>query len=133
MGQLHLRRVGVEARPEMVRGSKVVTAVSPSNIQYEATGDPAEDDHGSPVGATGKVSTSEVSEARKNGGGETSVTVVDKSDGSEDLDDDLCGDDGKRSLHSDPRMIGTSHSEGKWVLGHDEEHGESEPELLEML
>lgn len=118
MGQLHLRWVGVEARPELVQGTKVETAESPSNIQHESTEDPAKDDQRSLVGAT-KIS------------GEILVSVGNKSDVREDMDE-LFGDDGNRSLVPDVGITKTSHSEDKRV-DHNQEHEQAEPELLGML
>ncbi|KAK4787516.1 hypothetical protein SAY86_011349 [Trapa natans] len=126
--QLHLRRVGVEAQPELLGGTKIVKAVNPNNDPYE---DPAKNDHGRPVGATGMVSQSEVSEDWKNNYGETSISVGDKSDESEDLDD-LLEDNRKMPLAPDPGPLGTHLSEEEG-LDHGHEHKETEPELLGLL
>lgn len=130
MRQLHLRRVGVEARPELLQGAKIVTAANLNNFPCDATDDPAKNDQGRPAGATDRVGRSEASEDRKNDCGETSISVGDKSDVSEDLDD-LFEDDRKRSLATDPGTPET-HFSGEKGLNHDREHKETEPDLLGM-
>ncbi|KAK4771382.1 hypothetical protein SAY87_031914 [Trapa incisa] len=127
--QLHLRRVGVEARPELVCGANVVTAVSPSNIHCELTKDSPNDDQTSLVGVI-KVRESEVCEEQKNGG-KVSVCLGAKSDVSEDLDD-LFEDDKNRSLASDLGITETSQS-GEKRVDHNQEHEETHPESLGVL
>ncbi|OWM71866.1 maspardin [Punica granatum] len=129
--QLHLRRVGVEARPELVRGANLVTAVSPRNNLREATEDTAKDDQERPVRTTDNVREGEASEGQRNEGGEISLNVGDKNDASEDLDD-LFEDGGQRSVATDPGATETHHSEEKRV-NPDQEQKQTKPELLEML